>query len=706
MDYSSIPSKPWIPLASSQHRLKLRQKSLFEPRSVCSTRTIRASAKSIEGKEKISYFQNSFLVNNEKHYRPCGKTILLDANHPILNDTLPLPNPSFAFHQFEKNVDHRNDSKFKIGTQVNKRFLSSKMLFNSCCCDCDCISCVSKKCRSQYYHIPKDHFSCNMVDISSMNFFGIQYSTFSSSYSEYGSTLDIDSSSKSGSDDEINTNTKKQLHPKDIIIESGTIVSTLSNHKSERLFRDNICSKSSCSCRLRQCHHLEELKYLYAGDNNFSSLSQFSGLFSNLQELYLPGNQIYSLLQHDVPKQEKTLIISFPNLKVLDLSHNYLLGGKWNEKNKKITSSGFTKSFFDLMKEFSKLQVPNLEELNLSFNYCHSVDKSDNNYRSVNKVGKYQPPQDPACLSIYFLALKTVHLEGNNISDSDHIFEFLSHCCPSLKHINLMHNCLSFIPSVCVKDETSFSSLQKLNLGWNHISSEESLFGLVLLVNLERLILSGNPILHHNGMWRNDKGKPCSRRNSYGVDRILKLSRELREGTGDIPFSIVTETPHTDYNEGKSINRLISMSNGDSSKQIRKILFKLPEEKNKTHKIYKKENKRESIRNSEEICNNKNLSPRIVWEVMATRKSLTTKFATHSHGHEVKFPAKNETSNMKQNLKSFASKKSITTSTSVKASLRNLRRLTNLSERTNLADRDRRSSIIMPTASYTARVCK
>ena len=626
--------------------------------------------------------------NADNEYQEKQNAPSLYVNQIVLPDNLPPPNPSFAFHQFETNQLHVKCKKNKLNSFINDdttntMCLTPDILFRNCCCKCNCFKCRnSKNMQNQYFHFSKNSMSCDTANISSMGLVTINLFSFIKKEEILSS----------------------HLCPNDIIEDVSDYHSypkLISFTKNPNIFLKNSCDNGLqidksvyCSCQLHQFHQQKEIKCLYAGDNLFSSLIQFSGLFTNLTELYLSGNNIHKLHAqyngHDAMKTNKQ-IISFPFLKILDLSHNYLLSSA-NCKNFHLNEhpSYFNILLIHLVKEFCQCEMPELVELNLSFNHHQNYSKSNHNAYDSSF------PDDMSLLSLKspclqsFKNLQILHLESNHICNEHNIFEFLSQACPYLTQINLMHNNLSYIPKFCLQDGVSFSLLHQLNLGWNQISSVDDIKNLMSLKKLNRLILTGNPVSQfHEGRSKiNKRVKRTHRKSICGNDDILQIAKEVRIGRGDKAVTIITEST------GRPITYV--------GRQKFEWNAKTPNIVNLTScRNTLKHNVKNSFKESEvdtQMRQNHCISPRIVWEQIFNKMQSSKTNHTQFNKLHGKF------SKQSRNTKSSNDKLPFISRRNSNFHLRKLQFLTNASSRAADLDNVVKLNSIRSTLSFEKKM--
>lgn len=185
MDCSEIPSKPWIPLSMPKRKLYQKRRSIFASYTqMNSTKEFLKCTRDKSLATKSKSAKTAFTDDNQKKVSNHGhfvsqNMLLLDANHPILKDSLPAPNPSFAYHQFHKTIKSKKTKMLSKTHEILKRILTADMLFDNCCCDCQCFSCMSQKYGQKYRtKVRDDYLSCDSIDISSLGLFEINSSQF------------------------------------------------------------------------------------------------------------------------------------------------------------------------------------------------------------------------------------------------------------------------------------------------------------------------------------------------------------------------------------------------------------------------------------------------------------------------------------------------------------------------------------------------
>jgi len=573
MDCSDIGKKPWIALSRAQKSFLSKRKSLFASyKKLDDNEDSRTPEKNSESSQEYFLSQNK----GDECKDRLKNNYLFDQNHPVLKNNFPLPNPCFAFHQFQTND---MEPKKNIINGFSDQKITAEQFCKKCCCGCSCSSCSTKVNNMRHRNLSKHIVLCDQVDISSMNLTGINVSSFcNETISRKEATLITQAS------------VKQEKIPAYVFVDKlEPSLHLKSQIYSNTKTKKGSQTKSCCVCNLRRLKSHKEVVCLRAGDNLFTSLSQFTPIFSHLKELYLPGNRIYSLID----EKENSSLSTLPNLQILDLSHNFLI---YNDvpKHQKVPSSNWLPFFHQLMDDLIAFDPFSLIEINLSFNQRHLDKRSKKGISLSDKTNSFY--ENPAFFSTYLQSLQTIHLEGNDFSDEDQVLEFLSCSCPNLVHINLMRNNLKTIPILCLEDESSFSSLQKLNLSHNAIYSEVSLIPLTLLENLNRIILSGNPIVLSNSQHtRRSRNNMDSKdeSNSNGIWRLLEVAREERVGRGNCPLTVVTEQSFSSNNKSRWDRKgVLSMVNGDTSKQIHKIKYMLP---NSTFKDNNEDVKKENI---------------------------------------------------------------------------------------------------------------
>lgn len=510
--------------------------------------------------------------------------IVLDLTHAILKESFPQPDPSFAFHQFSKSNIKEKERANESNNSTNKENgsgLNKQIIVHNCCCTCHCSFCALKKHQRNGGNSKvslSSHLSCDRVDLTCMNLSFVDYDDIFSLSKDTVKAPPMNRKFKNEKESN-NENSHNETS------------STSINNEQQR-----ICPLA-CKCRLRNnTDQVKEIKSIYGGNNRFSSIHVFAGRkkFPKLQELCLPGNKISRLhlkSNHTADEQSN----DFSSLRILDLSHNLLFD---NQQDYNI------ESLYNFFNDLALFHMPYIEELNVSFN--RHITKNSSQLHNINTSLQ----SVIHIRSNVFPSLQKIQLDGNNITDSHRIFSLLSQMCPSLTEISLVDNHITFFPRECLhidllpstecEDDCKpqydpngeqqtmmlpFSNLKTMNLARNRIESVESMLPIVLIENLNRLVLSGNPITIRNNFKHNPSSPNRNNINHYTYrktinkgnihlseinnrhremvqTKIKRAALEARNGMRNIPLEVIMSDDYSSSVPGKgrhplSVNALL-----------------------------------------------------------------------------------------------------------------------------------------------------